>query len=150
VKLIAGLGNPGESYANTPHNVGFDVADVLARRFEAEWKRSSRFQSLVACATCCGQRLMLAKPQTFMNLSGTSVAPLLMYYGCEPGDLTVSRTTTTCPWQSAHRHPRSGGQPRPGLGDRVPRTMPFPRSAWRGLRPADLCLPRARKFDDAR
>lgn len=89
MKLIAGLGNPGESYANTPHNVGFDVVDVLAKRLEAEWKNSSRFQARVARTAYAGQALMLVKPQTFMNLSGTSVAPLLRYHGGEPGDLTV-------------------------------------------------------------
>jgi PTH1 family peptidyl-tRNA hydrolase len=89
VKLIAGLGNPGESYANTPHNVGFDVVDVLAQRLEAGWKNSSGFHARVARAVYAGETLMLVKPQTFMNLSGTSVAPLLRYYGGEPKDLTV-------------------------------------------------------------
>ena len=89
MKLIAGLGNPGESYANTPHNVGFDVVDVLAKRLEAEWKNSSGFHARVVRTAYAGQTLMLVKPQTFMNLSGTSVAPLLRYYGGEPSDLTV-------------------------------------------------------------
>lgn len=89
MKLIAGLGNPGESYANTPHNVGFDVVDVLAKRLESEWKNSSGFRARVVRTAYAGQTLMLVKPQTFMNLSGTSVAPLLRYYGGEPCDLTV-------------------------------------------------------------
>lgn len=89
MKLIAGLGNPGESYANTPHNVGFDVVDLLAQRLEAGWKNSSGFHARVARATCAGAPLLLVKPQTFMNLSGTSVAPLLRYYGGTPADLTV-------------------------------------------------------------
>jgi PTH1 family peptidyl-tRNA hydrolase len=89
VKLIAGLGNPGESYANTPHNVGFDVVDALAKRLEAGWKNSSGFHGHVARAVYAGETLMLVKPQTFMNLSGASVVPLLRYYGGEPRDLTV-------------------------------------------------------------
>lgn len=89
MKLIAGLGNPGESYANTPHNVGFDVVDLLAQRLEAGWKNSSGFNARVARATCAGTPLLLVKPQTFMNLSGNSVAPLLRYYGGTPADLTV-------------------------------------------------------------
>jgi len=89
VKMIAGLGNPGETYANTPHNVGFDVVDLLAQRFEAGWKNSSGFHASVARTTRTGELLLLAKPQTFMNLSGTSVAPLLRYYGGAPSDLTV-------------------------------------------------------------
>ena len=87
--MIAGLGNPGETYANTPHNVGFDVVDLLALRLEAGWKNSSGFHARLARTTCAGETLLLAKPQTFMNLSGTSVAPLLRYYGGAPSDLTV-------------------------------------------------------------
>ena len=89
MKLIAGLGNPGATYANTPHNVGFDVVDRLAERFDAGWKNSSGFRAHVARAARAGGPLLLAKPQTFMNLSGTSVAPLLRYYGGTPADLTV-------------------------------------------------------------
>lgn len=89
MKVIAGLGNPGATYANTPHNVGFDVVDVLAQRFEAGWKNSSGFHAQVARTAFAGETLMLVKPQTFMNLSGTSVVPLLRYYGGSPDDLTV-------------------------------------------------------------
>ena len=89
MKLIAGLGNPGENYANTPHNVGFDVVDGLAQRLEAGWKNSSGFHARVARTTYAGEALMLVKPQTFMNLSGTSVVPLLRYFNGDPKDLTV-------------------------------------------------------------
>ncbi len=154
MKLIAGLGNPGESYANTPHNVGFDVADVLARRFEAEWKRSSRFQSLVARATCYGQRLMLAKPQTFMNLSGTSVAPLLMYYGCEPGDLTVISDDVDLPLGSLRIRASGGSGGHRGLASVIESlgTDAFPRvrlGVGREDR-RDLVDHVLGKFDDAR
>ncbi|MCL1920211.1 MAG: aminoacyl-tRNA hydrolase [Kiritimatiellaeota bacterium] len=87
--MIAGLGNPGEAYANTAHNVGFDVVDELARRLDADWKGSFWFKARTARATLGGQQLMLVKPQTYMNLSGTSVAPLLRYFGGTPADLTV-------------------------------------------------------------
>jgi PTH1 family peptidyl-tRNA hydrolase len=87
--MIAGLGNPGEAYANTPHNVGFDVVDVLAKRLDAGWKNSSGFHARVARVNLAGEAVWLVKPQTFMNLSGTSVAPLLRYYGGNPADLTV-------------------------------------------------------------
>lgn len=89
MKMIAGLGNPGEAYANTPHNVGFDVVDLLAKRLEAGWKNSSGFHARVARVAYAGETVLLVKPQTFMNLSGTSVAPLLRYYGGNPADLTV-------------------------------------------------------------
>jgi PTH1 family peptidyl-tRNA hydrolase len=87
--MIAGLGNPGEAYANTPHNVGFDVVDRLAERLEAGWKNSSGFHARVARVVYAGDTVLLVKPQTFMNLSGTSVVPLLRYYGGNPADLTV-------------------------------------------------------------
>lgn len=89
MKMIAGLGNPGEAYAQTAHNVGFDVVDLIAQRLHVEWKNSSGFHARTAKTTYAGQQLMLVKPQTFMNLSGNSVAPLLRYYGGTPADLTV-------------------------------------------------------------
>ncbi len=89
MKMIAGLGNPGEMYANTPHNVGFDVVDLLAERLGCGWKRSARFHAFVSRTRCAEEPILLVKPQTFMNLSGTSVVPLLRYYGGEPDDLIV-------------------------------------------------------------
>ena len=89
MKLIAGLGNPGESYANTPHNVGFDVVNLLAQRLNVSWKNSTRFHACVARTTYAGETHMLVKPQTFMNLSGTSLTPLLRYYEGTASDLTV-------------------------------------------------------------
>ena len=89
MKMIAGLGNPGEAYAHTPHNVGFDVVDEIAQRLKIGWKNSSGFQARTAKTIYAGQQLMLVKPQTFMNLSGNSVAALLRYFGGTPVDLTV-------------------------------------------------------------
>ena len=89
MKMIAGLGNPGEAYAQTAHNVGFDVVDVIAQRLKIGWKNSSGFQARTAKTIYAGQQLMLVKPQTFMNLSGNSVAALLRYFGGTPADLTV-------------------------------------------------------------
>jgi len=89
VKLIAGLGNPGANYANTPHNVGFDVVDLLATRLEAMWKNSSGFNALVARAALSGDSVWLVKPQTYMNLSGISLASMLRYYRGVPQNLVV-------------------------------------------------------------
>ena len=89
MKMIAGLGNPGEAYAQTAHNIGFDVVDVIAQRLKIGWKNSSGFQARTAKTIYAGQQLMLVKPQTFMNLSGNSVATLLRYFGGTPADLTV-------------------------------------------------------------
>ena len=115
MKLIAGLGNPGEGYANTPHNVGFDVVDVLAKKLETEWKNSSGFHARVARTAFAGETLMLVKPQTFMNLSGSSVAPLLRYYGGEPKDLTVVLDDADLPLGRLRIRPTGGSGGHRGL-----------------------------------
>jgi peptidyl-tRNA hydrolase, PTH1 family len=78
--LIVGLGNPGEQYARTRHNAGFLVLDGLADRFGANWSVENRFYSLVARAEFGRRRLLLAKPQTYMNLSGEAVGALMQFY----------------------------------------------------------------------
>ena len=89
MKVIAGLGNPGPEYANTPHNVGFDVVELLAGRLAAEWRSNTRFQARLARVERGGETWLLVQPQTFMNLSGNCVAPLLRYHGGSPEDLVV-------------------------------------------------------------
>ena len=77
--LIAGLGNPGDGYAGNRHNCGFMVADVLADRMRAPFKRD-RSRARVATGRLSGFPVTLAKPQTFMNLSGRPVAALRTFY----------------------------------------------------------------------
>ena len=77
--LIAGLGNPGSGYAGNRHNCGFMVADVLADRMGAPFKRD-RSRARVAVGRLAGHPVTLAKPQTFMNLSGRPVAALRTFY----------------------------------------------------------------------
>ncbi|MFH0799643.1 MAG: aminoacyl-tRNA hydrolase [Pseudomonadota bacterium] len=86
--MIAGLGNPGRSYARHRHNAGFMVLDLLGRRHGIEISRKS-FGALVGSGAIGGEAVILAKPQTFMNLSGDSVAPLLRYYRLGKEDLIV-------------------------------------------------------------
>ena len=74
--LVAGLGNPGEEYAHTPHNLGFQVVDRLAERHGIRVTRKDS-KALVGMGEIDGHPVMLAKPQTYMNLSGTSLAPLM-------------------------------------------------------------------------
>jgi PTH1 family peptidyl-tRNA hydrolase len=74
--LVAGLGNPGEEYAHTPHNLGFLVVDQLAERHGIRVTRKDS-KALVGVGEIDGRPVMLAKPQTYMNLSGTSLAPLM-------------------------------------------------------------------------
>ena len=83
--LVVGLGNPGREYATTRHNVGFMVADELARRHGGSWR--SKFSGEVADVRVDGARLALLKPQTFMNDSGRSAAAAAKFYKVEPEDL---------------------------------------------------------------
>jgi PTH1 family peptidyl-tRNA hydrolase len=74
--LVAGLGNPGEKYAATPHNLGFLVVDLLAERHSIRVTRKE-CQALVGQGSIRGKSVLLVKPQTFMNLSGQAVKPLM-------------------------------------------------------------------------
>ncbi len=74
--LVAGLGNPGERYAATPHNLGFLVVDLLAARHGIRMTRKE-CQAIIGQGTIAGKSVLLAKPQTFMNLSGIAVKSLI-------------------------------------------------------------------------
>jgi PTH1 family peptidyl-tRNA hydrolase len=86
MKLVVGLGNPGRKYAGTRHNVGFEVADVLAARHRLEWE-SAPADALIAKWRAGGA--LIVKPLTFMNLSGYAVGELLRYFKVELPDLLV-------------------------------------------------------------
>ena len=86
MKVIAGLGNPGAEYANTPHSIGFEVVDALARSLDASWKRSSSFNGELAQGMLGSVKVLLVKPQTFMNLSGDCVAPAVKYHNANPSE----------------------------------------------------------------
>src|SRR5205085_6372006 len=77
--LIVGLGNPGPEYARTRHNAGFLCVEELARRGGLKWERP-RLKAAQARGKLAGRDVVLAKPQTYMNLSGTSVAQLVKWY----------------------------------------------------------------------
>jgi PTH1 family peptidyl-tRNA hydrolase len=83
--LVVGLGNPGHEYATTRHNVGFMVADELARRHGGSWR--SKFSGEVADVRVDGARVALLKPQTYMNESGRSVAAAAKFYKVDPDAL---------------------------------------------------------------
>ena len=90
MKLVAGLGNPGPRYVQTRHNVGYLVVDELARRWgvSAE-KYERRYEALVGQGQVAGQRVLLLKPQTYMNLSGGSVLAVRQFYKLGLADLLV-------------------------------------------------------------
>ncbi len=88
MKLIAGLGNPGEQYRRTRHNLGFMVADLLADTLSAPFARTMD-NAIIARARLAGVPLMVIKPQTFMNNSGRAVASIARRNGCAPEDILV-------------------------------------------------------------
>ena len=81
--LIVGLGNPTKQYEKTRHNIGFDVIDALADKYNIS-VTEKKHKALCGSGAIEGQKVMLAKPQTFMNLSGESVVELLNYYKMDP------------------------------------------------------------------
>ena len=77
--VIAGLGNPGKKYAKTRHNVGFDTLDIIADRYRID-VTTEKFKALVGTGVIDGQKVILVKPQTFMNLSGESLRLVCDFY----------------------------------------------------------------------
>ena len=86
IRLVVGLGNPGQKYEGTRHNVGFDLVDRLASGHHLDWKSERRFKAHIARK---GTALIFAKPQTFMNLSGISVSGLARFYKVKPEQILV-------------------------------------------------------------
>jgi PTH1 family peptidyl-tRNA hydrolase len=103
--LVVGLGNPGEEYADTPHNLGFRVIDLVAERHSIRVNRKDS-KALTGVGEIAGKAVMLAKPQTFMNLSGTSVAPLMEKHSLTPADLILVYDELNLPWGDLRIKPR--------------------------------------------
>jgi peptidyl-tRNA hydrolase, PTH1 family len=90
IKLFVGLGNPGPDYEATRHNAGFWFIDALARGLKLNLQPERSYHGLVARATIGGQPVWLLEPQTFMNLSGKSVAALARFFKIKPGEILVA------------------------------------------------------------
>lgn len=88
MKVVVGLGNPGSEYARTRHNVGFEVLDEVARRWQAPAPKQ-KFQSEFAEIMVGNERVLLVAPQTYMNLSGQAVSQLVKFYQLSPADLLI-------------------------------------------------------------
>jgi len=88
-KLVVGLGNPGQEYAGTRHNIGFAVVERLAAKFDCSLRRKVRFAAEVGEVTLADGKVTFAKPQTFMNRSGTAVAALLQWTKVLPAEVLV-------------------------------------------------------------
>ena len=88
--IIIGLGNPGDAYARTRHNAGFRALDILSTAFgEGKWMQKDKFLSDIQEARIVTVPVLLAKPQTFMNLSGEAVSAVSHFYKIDPEDILV-------------------------------------------------------------
>lgn len=88
MKIIAGLGNPTSKYEGTRHNVGFMAIDKIAQKYGISID-TKKHKALVGKGIIAGQKVILAKPQTFMNLSGDSIQQIAAYYKVEPEDILI-------------------------------------------------------------
>jgi PTH1 family peptidyl-tRNA hydrolase len=112
--LVVGLGNPGREYRENRHNVGFMVVDRLAGRLGVTFSRLES-KALVTKAVYQGQRLVLAKPQTYMNLSGTSVGSLLRFYKVPVENLLVAYDDVDLPLGTLRIRPDGGSAGQKGM-----------------------------------
>jgi PTH1 family peptidyl-tRNA hydrolase len=112
--LVAGLGNPGEEYALTPHNLGFLAVDRLAERYGIRVTRKDS-KALVGVGEIEGREAMLAKPQTFMNLSGASLAALMEKHSVEQGRLIVVYDELDLPWRALKIKPKGSAAGHNGM-----------------------------------
>jgi PTH1 family peptidyl-tRNA hydrolase len=127
-KLVVGLGNPGKEYESTAHNLGFMVIDRLAERSGVSVGRRD-CMAFVGQGMVAGKKVLLAKPQTFMNLSGESVQGLLVKNEIAPGDLVLVYDELDLPWQSVRIRPNGSAAGHRGVGSVIQcvGTKEFPR-----------------------
>jgi PTH1 family peptidyl-tRNA hydrolase len=126
--LIAGLGNPGRQYRQNRHNIGFRLIDRLAERLGVSFSRMES-KALVTRADYQGQRLILAKPQTYMNLSGQAVGSLVRFYKMPLENLLVAYDDVDLPLGVLRLRPQGGSAGQKGMKSIIERlgTNQFPR-----------------------
>jgi peptidyl-tRNA hydrolase, PTH1 family len=106
MKILCGLGNPGREYAGHRHNVGFMVLDRLADSMKASWSQT-KFEAELATGSLAGEKALLIKPQTFMNLSGASLGGAARFYKVPAADVLVVHDELDLPFGSLQL--KSGG-----------------------------------------
>jgi len=118
MRLIVGLGNPGPKYQWTPHNLGFLAVDELANRGGIRIERPEA-KALVGLGKLVGEDVILAKPQTFMNLSGISVRELIEKYELGPQDLLAMWDEVQLPWGAIRIHAEGSAGSHNGSGSLI-------------------------------
>ena len=118
MRLIVGLGNPGPEYQWTPHNLGFLAVDELANRGGIRVERPEA-KALVGLGKLAGEEVILAKPQTYMNLSGISVRELLEKYELGPQDVLAMWDEVQLPWGAIRIHAEGSAGSHNGAGSLI-------------------------------
>lgn len=128
IYLIAGLGNPGPQYRRSRHNIGFMLMDRLAERLGVKFSRLES-RALVTKGEHHGRRVILAKPQTYMNLSGQAVGALLRFYKAPPENLLVAYDDVDLPLGTIRLRPEGGSAGQKGMKSIIDRLgmQAFPR-----------------------
>jgi PTH1 family peptidyl-tRNA hydrolase len=126
--LIVGLGNPGREYRRNRHNVGFQIVDHFAARYHMEFSRQQS-NAFIATGNAAGRSVILAKPQTFMNRSGSSVAALQKFYKIDLERLLVIYDDIDLPVGTLRLKPEGGSGGQNGMKDIIARlgSQAFPR-----------------------
>ena len=150
--LVVGLGNPGPEYDQTRHNVGFRCVNALAQAHGLAFDQKKKSKARTADGLIAGRRVLLAKPQTFMNLSGTSVQGLAAFYQIAPENIIVILDDLDLPLGTLRIRPKGGSGGHKGLTDIIQRlgTQDFPRIRFGIGRPPGRMDPAAfvlRRFD---
>lgn len=129
MKLIAGLGNPGLQYDDTPHNAGFQVVDLLAIRYNLRWNHESRFNALTTDLALPPYKVTLMKPLTFMNLSGQAINAWTSKNGGEPHEILAISDDIHLPYGILRIRPNGSHGGQKGLMSIIQTlgTLEFPR-----------------------
>jgi len=129
MKLIVGLGNPGEEYKLTRHNIGFLVLEKFAKANNIKFKFSKRFNALIGEGAVGREKTLVAMPQTYMNLSGHSVRPVLNWLKIKAEDMFLVMDDIALPFGSIRIKPKGSSGGHNGLNSIIESisTQKFPR-----------------------
>ena len=89
MKLVVGLGNPGKEYENTRHNIGYELADMFAKKYDCSFRTERKFEADIFDININGEKVIVAKPLTYMNLSGNAVKKIVDFYNINSQDILI-------------------------------------------------------------
>ncbi|MCL2840994.1 MAG: aminoacyl-tRNA hydrolase [Defluviitaleaceae bacterium] len=129
MKIIVGLGNPGDTYKHTRHNVGFETMDKLAYDFNITMKANKKFRAHTGEGRIGGTSIMLVKPTTYMNLSGEAIRTILEFYKLPPSEMIVVYDDVALPVGEIRVREKGSGAGQKGMVNTIARlgTDEFPR-----------------------